>query len=471
MKYSLRRKPLPFGQPLDIAVLITSAVVLTLIGLLLWQGDRTSPQVIRFSWEQKQVTASDLAFQLTFNRPMDQQSVEQNLKITPPLPGRKSWAGRTMAYTLNRPIPYGVNYQIELKNAYDRFANEVDNHRPIAPFQSQFRSPDPAFLYIGATGVEKHRLVLVTANQAQILTPPDLAVIDYRVYPDRQKLLVGAAPYDQDQVNLLEQQLYTLDLNQAQPQLKLLLDHKEYQNFRFDLAANGQTIVVQRLSRSQTGQYSLWAIEPGEPPRSLENKPGGDFMITPDSAAVAIAQGEGVAILPLVPQADPLDFLPKFGLVLGFNRNGTEAAMVKFNKDYTRSLFFVTNQGIERELLRISGSILQGIFAPQQPLIYALLTDADLKATLFREQPYLAAIEVNSGKVTRLLDLADQKQIQLNLSPDGRKMLISSLAATQIPNQPKPLPQLFEVTIPDQLGDTLQVTSLERQGKYPQWLP
>ncbi|MDX1978255.1 MAG: Ig-like domain-containing protein [Pseudanabaenaceae cyanobacterium bins.68] len=471
MKDNLRRKSLPFGQPLDLAVLIISATVLSLIGLLLWQGDRTAPQVVAFSWEQKQVTAADLAFKLTFNRPMDQQSVERNLKIVPPLAGRKSWAGRTMAYTLNQPIPYGVNYRLQLENAYDRFADEVDNHRPITPFRSQFSSPEPAFLYIGAAGEQQNRLILVNQAKQQVLTPEDLAVIDFRVYPDRQKVLVGAAPYENDLVNLLEQQLYLLDLSQANPQLELVLDAKEYQNFKFDLAANGETIVVQRLSRAETGQYSLWALERDRLPRSLENKPGGDFMITPDSAAVAIAQGEGVAILPLVPQADPLDFLPKFGMVLGFSRDGSQAAMVKFNKDYTRSLFFVTNQGVQRELVKISGSVLQGIFAPQQPMIYALLTDADLQATVFREQPYLAAVEINSGKVTRLLDLAGQKQIQLSLAPDGRKMLVSSVPASQAPGQPKPLPQLFELTMPQQLGTTLEVASLERQGHHPQWLP
>ncbi len=44
---------------------------------------------------------------LTFDRPMDHASVEKNLVIDPPLPGKLSWAGRRLAYTLTSPIPYG----------------------------------------------------------------------------------------------------------------------------------------------------------------------------------------------------------------------------------------------------------------------------------------------------------------------------------------------------------------------------
>ena len=84
------------------------------------------------------------------------------------------------------------------------------------------------------------------------------------------------------------------------------------------------------------------------------NVRGGEFLITPDSQTLAIAKGEGIALLPLKPGANPLDFLPKFGRVLSFSRDGRAAAMVNYNTDnaklkYTRSLFYVNNQGIQKE--------------------------------------------------------------------------------------------------------------------------
>jgi hypothetical protein len=74
-------------------------------------------------------------------------------------------------------------------------------------------------------------------------------------------------------------------------------------------------------------------------------------LITPDSNALALLQGQGVAILPLKPGAKPLDFIPKFGQVLSFARDGSAAAMVQFNADPaqpTRSLFLVTNQAFRK---------------------------------------------------------------------------------------------------------------------------
>ncbi|HEY9836416.1 MAG TPA: Ig-like domain-containing protein, partial [Vampirovibrionales bacterium] len=88
-----------FSQPLDRAAIALIAVLTVAIALLLFGGDSTAPRVREFSWQNKQVSAKDRAFIMTFSRPMDRQSVEDNLKIDPPVPGKISWAGRRMAYT------------------------------------------------------------------------------------------------------------------------------------------------------------------------------------------------------------------------------------------------------------------------------------------------------------------------------------------------------------------------------------
>ncbi|MEW6497303.1 MAG: hypothetical protein AB1589_33090, partial [Cyanobacteriota bacterium] len=83
-------------------------VLSLLISILLWGGDRTSPYVRDFSWQDKPVGAADSFFILTFSRPMNQTSVEANLQIQPPLPGLISWAGRRLVYTLTNPAPYAT---------------------------------------------------------------------------------------------------------------------------------------------------------------------------------------------------------------------------------------------------------------------------------------------------------------------------------------------------------------------------
>ena len=63
-----------------------------IIAVLIWGGEicgdtcflHTGPKINYFSWQNKRIGAEDIAFILGFDRPMDRQSVEANLKIAPP---------------------------------------------------------------------------------------------------------------------------------------------------------------------------------------------------------------------------------------------------------------------------------------------------------------------------------------------------------------------------------------------------
>ncbi|NEN98005.1 MAG: hypothetical protein F6K50_21535, partial [Moorea sp. SIO3I7] len=67
-----------FVQPIDRTAGVVIVILSLLIGILLWTGDRTAPRVREFSWQDKQIGAEDKAFILTFSRPMDQTSVEDD---------------------------------------------------------------------------------------------------------------------------------------------------------------------------------------------------------------------------------------------------------------------------------------------------------------------------------------------------------------------------------------------------------
>ncbi|WP_271253805.1 Ig-like domain-containing protein [Pseudanabaena sp. Chao 1811] len=489
-----------FSQPIDHYAIGLAAILSIAIAILLWIGDRTAPQVRDFSWQGQRVDASNTAFVLTFNRPMNRESVEQNLKFDPPLLGKISWSSRRMSYTPLAPATYGKSYTVKLDNAYDRFANESGKKIAIEPFTGSFTTPNPYFAYIGLQGEEKGRLVLynVLQKEKRVLTPPNLTVLDFRIYPDRQKILFGAI--EAAGQSLLDQKLYVVTtgidredrLTSNPSDIKPILGSDDYQNFKFDLSPDGKNILVQRLSRQQVGRYGLWLIKENQQPRSLDNQPGGDFMFTPDSSSVAIAQGEGVAILPLEPQAPPLDFLPRFGTVLNFGRSGTQAATIKFNKDYTRSLYLVNNQGVQKELTKISGSILGAQFDPQEKNLYCLLTDVeqDTAKNIFREKPYLAAINLESAQLRRLLELPSQREIQFNVAPDGQSILLNSVTpsnsdslnspttpedsakASRSPQTPQVPTQLIVLPINTLDSNNLpQPEVLPMFGKSPRWLP
>ncbi len=459
-----------FIQPLDRVAIALMLLLCLLIGLVIWLGDGVKPNVRKFTWQDQQIGAEDISFTLTFSRPMDIKSVEDNLKTDPPLAGKISWAGRRMVYTLLTPAPYGTNYKVLLQGARDQFAAKEKTNRTLQPFTGSFRTRDRIILYIGAEPENLGQLVLynLTQEQKRVLTPKDLTVMDFKPFPNEEKILFSARTTKSQ--DLLSAQLYTVTTGvsdkfdhqtEASGKVDLVLDNKDYQNLKFDLSPDGQAIVIQRGNKSNPGDFALWFMptnsdKPGEKPipKRLKSQPGGDFIITPDSKAVAVAQGQGTAILSLEGDASkPLDFLPQFGLVQAFSKDGSQAAMVKFNTDFTRDLFLVTNQGIKKPLLKTTGSILSCQFDTASPTLYCLLTQLVSKEQ-YIEQPYLVAIDLKTGQQKPLLVLpAAQRNVQMSLSPDGLGLLFD-----QVIPQTNPAPSTNTLKTDD--GQAIATSSL-----------
>ncbi|MCC5638927.1 hypothetical protein LC593_24475 [Nostoc sp. CHAB 5844] len=490
-------------QPLDRVAIALMLLLSLLIGFIILQGDVVSPRVRNFTWQNQQIGSEDTAFSLTFSRPMDTKSVEDNLKIEPPLAGKFSWAGRRMVYTLLTPAPYGTNYKVQLQQAKDKFAQQESNSKVIQPFVGNFRTRDRVIIYIGANPEEQGQLILynLTQEQKKVLTPKDITVMDFKPFPDGEKILFSARTANNE--DLLSAQLYTVTTGivgksdtkpEAPGKVDLILDNKDYQNLKFDLSPDGETIVVQRGNKNNPGDFGLWYMPTtwdksgAKPtPQRLQSQPGGDFMITPDSKAVAVAQGQGAAILPLQADASkPLDFLPQFGLVQAFAKDGSQAAMVKFNTDYTRDLFLVTNQGIQKPLLKTTGSIINCEFDPASPTLYCLLTQLITQAE-YVEQPYLVAIDLKTGQQKPLLVLpVDQRNVEMSLSPDGLGLLFDQVVP-QANNVPAPASILKTddgeaiatsslwlmplLPIADAAVTTIKPEKLPLIGFHPRWLP
>ncbi|MDH6068810.1 hypothetical protein NWP26_16590 [Chrysosporum ovalisporum APH033B] len=498
-----------FIQPIDRVAMAMMLLLSLVIGFMIFQGDVVAPRVREFTWQNQQIGSEDISFTLNFSRPMNSKSVEENLRIEPPLAGKISWAGRRMVYTLLTPAPYGTNYELRLENAKDRFADKFSalsakqrKNPVIKPFTGNFRSRDRVLLYIGADLENQGQLVLynLTEEKKNVLTPKDLIVMDFKPFPDGEKILFSAR--SSNNPDLLSAQLYTVTTGispdaetPAKPggKVDLILDNKQYQNLKFDLSPDGKTIVVQRGNRKNPSDFGLWFMAStsknrGRPePQRLESQPGGDFIITPDSKAVAVAQGQGAAILPLQSDASkPLNFLPQFGLVQSFSKDGSQAAMVKFNTDYTRDLFLVTNQGVQKPLLKTTGSIINCQFDPASSTLYCLLTQL-ISDQEYVEQPYLIAIDLNTAEQKPLLVLPiEQRNVQMSLAPDGLGLLFD-----QVIPQIDPVPLSANVLktedgeviatsslwlmpllpIDDGTSSTIKPEKLPLVGFHPRWLP
>lgn len=503
-------------QPIDRVASALMVVLAVLMVVLVASGDTTTPRVRDFSWQGKQIGAEDTAFILSFNRPMEHGSVEENLRIDPPLPGKVSWAGRRMAYTLLEPAPYGTTYSLQLQGAIGRFYGEKKPTQatPIHPFNGFFRSRDRAFVYIGIKGEEEGRLMLVNLSgsdpKAIPLTPKDLVVMDFKLYPDGDRILFSAADRTEMQSNNFNQELFTVTTgihphspgeemphSEVAGKIDKVLDSKEYQNLKFDLSADGKLLVIQRVNRRNPADYGPWLLQEGEKPRRLENPEGGDFMIRPDSKSMVMSQREGLAIVPLKPNADPVELLPKYQQVLGLARDNSAAVYVKYNTDYTRSLFLKTNQGIEQEVFRIAGSIISVQFDPRKNpntsvgRLYCLLAQR-LKTEDYKEQPYIAAIDLKQegtrlvGTMKPLVILPNQIDIHMSLSPDGLALLFDQSIPEKNKSGKADIPRgdsgsaiatsrLWLLPLVDLRTDAaqplLQPEELPFIGFQPRWLP
>ncbi len=433
-------------KPIDrISILFILLCTILLSGLIVGEqvcGEncwlKAKAKVETFSWQGEKVSADDRAFILRFSRPMNRESIENNLKIEPELPGKISWSGKRMAYTLEQPAPYGTEYELTINGGKERLGSE------IKPFQAGFETRDRAFIYLGIQGEEKGRLILynLTQQEKTILTPSHLLVNEFISYPQRDRVLFSATLGVEK--NQLDLNLYTVTtgINQTETppgKIEQVLDNETYQLLEFELSPDGKKIVVRRGKKDDLTTTSLWVITEDNPPELLENTQGGEFIIPPDSESVAIAQGQGIALIPLTDQANPSNFLPQYGQVLTFSPDGRAAVMVNFNtqnpeKQYIRSLYMVTNQGVEKNLLETKGSILQCEFSPTASDLYCLLTEL-IEGEQYREQPYLVSINLETSEVIPLLTLPESQDIEMSLSPDGLALLFDQAMTVETTDQ------------------------------------
>ncbi len=457
----------------------------------------TGPRVREFSWQNKEIGAEDTAFIMTFDRPMDNEGVVENLVIDPPLPGKVSWAGKRLAYTLLQPAPYGEEYQLNLRGAQEEFAASGNLGRIMQPFAGTFGTRDRALAYVGTDEEqnEKGRLVLYnwTKDEKRVLTPPNLVVLDFQVYPEAKAILFSAVDRTRPNEGIQDSQLYrvetglNLDEDEAAeftPTLELILGNEEYQNLQFQLAAGGEAIAVQRVNRNDPADFGLWLVQPDEEPQPLDLI-GGDFAIAPDGETLAVPQGEGIGIFSLENiQEEPLDFLPRFGQIVTFSPDGSSAVLVDFNSDnpelrYVRSLFLVDNRNREQELLQTDGSVLDCDFDPAQTNLYCLVTEL-IEGVEYREQPYFVEINLETGESARLAQLNQFQDINLSMAPDGLGLLFSEVV-TDITDTEEPYfrtdageaiagGQLW-LMIPGITPEQTQLEALPFSGVYPRWLP
>jgi hypothetical protein len=403
------------------------------IGAFVGVNHFKSPKVAQFSWENMKVGIHQKAFTLTFNQEMDHASVADNLTIKPPLDGEISWDGKEMTYTLSEIPLYGNSYYVQLSEA-----ESATGEQPLEPFIGEFETRDRAFVYLGVEGKEKGRLILYNLTQQEklLLTPSDLTVVDFEAYPQGDRILFSAFSNRQNQTSV--QKLYTVTTGidptgtkekKAVGKLNILLDAKQQQNLKFDLADNGQTIIVQHQD-PQTEASELWVITANGTLQPLEVQ-AKQFVISPNGETLALAKPEGVTFIPIANRSESSLLFPEYDQVLTIASDNQTTVMVKNRTDGTQTLFLVDAKK-ERELFTTAGKFLNCGFEPrQQKTLYCLHTEVTeaIDGTIV-EEPSLTAVNLETNEQVSLLTLPNYPDVKMSVAPDGIAILFDQVVAT-----------------------------------------
>ncbi|MEA5469804.1 hypothetical protein [Spirulina sp. 06S082] len=479
--------------PIDIAVISAIGLFSILIGAVVVIGDRSIPRATEFSWQDRQIGVQDDTFTLTFNRPMNWKTIEDALEIEPPLPGKLSWKGQILAYTLTDLPMYGTTYQIALEGAQEQPQATNREAKTLKPLKMELKTRDRAFAYLGAEKEEQGRLILYNETQAKRipLTPPDLVVTNFQPYPDGDRLLFSA--YDrQSATTNAPQQLYsvTTGLN-YQPDSEILpygrvqriLGGENYQNLQFDLAQNAAIAVVQRINRQNPSDSGLWIVPENGNPRPLGIQ-GRTFKISPDGRSLAVAENQGISLVPLTSDAGTWNFFPGYDRVIAFaSGQRRQIIALKSNQDLTRSLFVIGDRGQEREILNTTGAILDCQFEPrEEQLLYCLRTEP-LDPNSTAEKPILSIINIITGTEAPLLALTNDPEVRMSMSPDGRSLLFDQITLDdrnlstlpQARENFRTMGNIWSLDLPDFISgdrnELLQRPQKITPGLDPQWIP
>ncbi|MFM6405580.1 MAG: hypothetical protein ACKPGT_13340 [Microcystis sp.] len=474
----------------DRLVLASILALIAAISSILMQGNQVPTRGENFSWQGRKIGVRDNYFTLSFNRPIDRSDIETSLAINPPLPGKISWAGDRLTYTLTELPIYGKKYQVKL---------------PIAQgedFIGEFYSHDRAFAYIGVNQEERGRLIVcniiqgankVTELKKTILTPEDLVVTDFQIYPRGDRILFSAFDRSDLGRDTPKQQLYTITTglnhdensqNLPSGRIERFLDAKTYQNLRFNLSDNGKTLIVQRINHGNPGDASLWVISDDGQSRPLGIQ-GDNFLLSPDGKKAVVSQTGGVAVIPLDVQGGKPQFLPTYEKILAFSRDGRQKLIVKSEPDNQRSLFLLNDRGESRLLLRTANPIISCEFEPrQEKTLYCLKSDLVMSSDgKVKEEPFLAIIELKTGKMIPLLSLPNYRDVQMSMSPDGVALLFDQLATIPfgvgndlVTGEGSSIAdgRLWLLPLPDQFSPNSIPKILPQElnaGFKPRWLP
>lgn len=157
----------------------------------------------------------------------------------------------------------------------------------IAPFVSQFSTPNQTFVDKPTEAAEKQRLILynLTPKQKIILTPENLVAKDFRNSPAGDRILFSASEWSKYKPGLYGQSLsaVTTGRSSAPAQkpgtIQQILGNQDYDKLKFDRSPDCKEIAVMRAKRGNAEDIGLWVPRPeiSPIPQGLLSRAAGEF--------------------------------------------------------------------------------------------------------------------------------------------------------------------------------------------------
>jgi len=484
-------------RPFDRIVGAIALMLAVIIVLLLWRANSVGLRVVEYSWQGQQIGTQDRVLSFQLNQPLISAQAPPVLTIEPPLAGQLSGQGRHWFYTLSELPRYGTSYQVTLE-----FSSPQTVGPQLNRLVTLLNTHNRALVYIGIGPEEQGRLILLDITNPQkpqklILTPKDLRVREFQIYPQGDRILFTAYDPNQRRPSL---QVFTVTTGlryQAQEpsilpgKMEHLLEDDNYDNFSLTLARNGQMLIWQRTDRDNTADSGLWAWPLGESPRPLGLR-SDDFILSADGQWLALAQEGGVTLLPLVQGLGSTQFLAGYDRPLAFLSTKNEVLLSQPQADNRYKLIllpFIADPEAEsaspQVVVQANYPVLDCQFEPRRSdILYCLKQDfVEQNNGQSQEEPFLAIVDQQTQAIRPLLALPNYPDVSMSVAPDGLALLFDQLA-TVPPSRSSDLitpsgqgitdGRIWLLAIPDDLSPGLANEILPQElavGFAPQWLP
>jgi Tol biopolymer transport system component len=389
-------------------------VLAVFIGLLLLLGDHGTPRVSYIG--EQSFSPQKGQFLFRFSRLMDQKSVERGFSISPQLPGKMSWSGRTFAYTPDEAIAYNQSYVVSFKQAYDADQRELPS-QSITIVTAPYR-----FAYLGTEGDETGRILQYTlaGKEKMFITSADLFVQSFEISPDGNYIAFLGAKRD---ANLHDRKVFDLYLYNLKLRDQRLIPTDEnwsLDNIRWlpDSQGLGVTFVATNGIAEGIVLYDI-ATEQWTPV-AKDNARGYAFHFSPDGSQLVYVDTNGALILGSIPDGKGALIATTWTDSVGFDDQGRYFAYTGPRSaspfDITNVPILVGNGGEEIKIPVPESSNFDTQFIPNaSKLVWTLET-----ATGNLRDDHLAIYDYDQHTLTTIAPSDQASDFMPMPSPDGK---------------------------------------------------